>query len=99
MKKSRCNIVDYIKLVEIIPAQTRQTVADKLVDFVLTSKNEERMPPQLANNIIHYWQKDLLSSEAGLAALLEAATLLEPEKTVGALNELQLANVAGQIKP
>lgn len=90
--------MDYVKLVEMIPAQTRHTVVDKLADFVLTSKNDEKMPPQLANNIIDYWQKDLLSSEAGLASLLEAATLLEPEKTVGALNELQLTNVAGQIK-
>lgn len=91
--------MDYVKLVEMIPTQTRQTVADKLVDFVLTSKNDEKMPPHLASNIIHHWQKDLLSGEAGLAALLEAAALLEPEKTVGALNELQLTNVAGQIKP
>jgi hypothetical protein len=90
--------LDYIKLVGLIPAEVRQTLSEKLVDFILTSKNDEKMPSQLANNMLRDWQRDLLGSESGLAMLLEAAVLLEPEKVIGTLDELQLANVAAQIK-
>jgi len=90
--------VDYRKLVELIPVGQRDTVSDKLVDFILTSKNDEKMPNQLANTILHHWQHGALKSESGLTALLEAAVLLEPEKTINVFGELQMANVAEQIK-
>lgn len=90
--------MNYIELASLIPTEVRQRLSDKLVDFILTSKNDNKMPSRLANNIVHDWQRDLLQSESGLAKLLEAAVLLEPEKVIGTLNELQLANVAAQIK-
>lgn len=90
--------LNYIELASLIPTEVRQRLSDKLVDFILTSKNDNKMPSRLANNIVHDWQRDLLQSESGLAKLLEAAVLLEPEKVIGTLNELQLANVAAQIK-
>jgi hypothetical protein len=82
----------------MIPVGKREILSDKLVDFMLTSKNDEKMPSQLANTMLHYWQQDVLGSESGLTALLEAALLLEPDKTINAFNELQMANVAEQIK-
>lgn len=90
--------LNYIELASLIPTEVRQRLSDKLVDFILTSKNDNKMPSRLANNIVHDWQRDLLQSESGLAKLLEAAVLLEPEKVIGTLNELQLTNVAAQIK-
>jgi len=90
--------VDYRKIVELIPVPKWDELSDKLVDFILTSKNEEKMPNQLANSILHHWKYDILLTESGLIALLEAALLLEPEKTINAFNELQMANVAEQIK-
>jgi len=90
--------LDYAKLVEMIPVGKREILSDKLVDFILTSKNDEKMPSQLANTMLHYWQQDVLESESGLTSLLEAALLLEPDKTINAFNELQMANVAEQIK-
>lgn len=90
--------MDYRKLVELIPLAKRRTLSDKLVDFILTSKNDEKMPSQLANTMLHYWQQDVLEGESGLTALLEAALLLEPEKTVNAFTELEMANIAAQIK-
>jgi len=90
--------VDYRKLVEFIPVAKREMLSDKLVDFILTSKNDEKMPSQLANTILHHWQQDVLESESGLTALLEAALLLEPEKTLGAFTELEMAHIAEQIK-
>jgi len=90
--------VDYRKLVELIPIGKWGALSDKLVDFILTSKNDEKMSSQLANTILHHWQQSVLKSETGLAALLEAALLLEPEKTINAFGELQMENVAEQIK-
>jgi len=90
--------MDYRKLVELIPIANREMLSNKLVDFILTSKNDEKMPSQLANTILHYWQQDVLKSESGLTALLEAALLLEPDKTVSAFGELQMTNIAEQIK-
>lgn len=90
--------MDYAKLVEMIAVGKWQMLSDKLVDFILTSKNDEKMPSQLANKILHYWQQDILKSEHGLAALLEAAMLLEPDKTINVFSELQMANIAEQIK-
>jgi len=89
--------MDYRKFVELIPVAKRETLSDKLVDFILTSKNDEKMPSQLANTVLHYCQQDVLESESGLAALLEAALLLEPEKTVNAFTDLEMANIAEQI--
>ena len=72
--------MDYHKLVESIPVEKRKTTADKLVGIILSSKNDYKMPSNLANTILHQWQQDLLTSELGLSALLKAAVLLEQEK-------------------
>ena len=86
------------RFVNMIPSSKRQIASNKLVDSILTSKNDEKMPNALANTILHYWQQNLLESEHGLTVLLEASVLLEPEKTVTALNELQLTDIAEGIR-
>jgi len=90
--------MDYRTLVSSIPVSKWDPLSSKLVDFILTSKNDEKMPSQLANTILHHWQNDTLVSEFGLAALLEAALLLEPDKTTGAFAEMELAHISEQIK-
>jgi hypothetical protein len=90
--------MDYRKLVEAIPVVKREPLSNKLMDLILSSKNDERMPTQLANTILHYWQNDILISESGLTALLEAAVLLEPDKTIEVFTQLELAGFAEQIK-
>jgi len=90
--------LDYRKLVETIPIAKREPLSNKLIDFVLSSKNDEKMPSQLANAILHHWQSDILMSESGLTALLEAAVLLEPDKTVEAFTQLELTGIAEQIR-
>jgi hypothetical protein len=90
--------MDYRKLASSIPVSKWETLSSKLVDFILTSKNDEKMPSQLANTILHHWQNGTLVSEFGLAALLEAALLLEPDKTTGAFAEMELAHISEQIK-
>lgn len=91
--------MSYQKIVKTIPAEKREKLSDKLVDLLLKSKKEDKMPSGLANTILNQWQLGSLTTEAGLAALLEAAVLLESEKTVEFLEqELQLADVAKALK-
>jgi len=90
--------MDYRKLVETIPVGKREPLLNRLVDLILTSKNDEKMPNRLANIILYNWQNDVLVSETGLTALLEATLLLEPEKTAEALTQLELTDFAEQIK-
>jgi hypothetical protein len=90
--------MNYLDLVELIPREKRKDAADKLVNIILSSKNNDKMPGDLANTILYRWQQNLLTSEAGLSALLNAAVLLEQEKTLIVLGELQLSEIADNIK-
>lgn len=85
-------------MVELIPAAKHEELSDKLADYILTSKNDEKMSSQLAKAILFHWQQDTLRSGSGLASLLEAAFLLEPEKTLNVFTELQMEGIAEQIK-
>jgi len=88
----------FLRLVNMIPGPKRHSLSEELVDVILTSKSDDKMPSALAHTLLHYWQRNLLESEPGLTALLEASVLLEPEKTVAAFNELQLTDVTEEIR-
>jgi len=89
----------YHKVVETIPLKKRKELSDKLIDAILVSKNEDKMPAGLANAILYHWQRGLLAGDADLAALLEAAVLLEPDKTMEILEgELQLMDAVKTVK-
>ena len=89
----------YQKIVKTIPIEKREKLSDKLLNFLLKSKKEDKMSSDLANIILNQWQQGPLTTEAGLAALLEAAVLLESEKTMEFLEqELQLVDVAKAVK-
>jgi len=91
--------VDYHKIVGIVPIEKREKLSAKLVDFLLTSKNADRVPSSLAKAILHQWQRGPLANEASLAVLLEAAVLVESEKTVKFLEEeLRLLDVVKAIR-
>jgi len=78
------------KIVKRIPTSLWSVASEKLVDLVLNSANGERMPSDLAKTILFYWQRDQLATEIGLQRLMEAAMILEPEKTIGVIDELGL---------
>ncbi len=92
------NHMDYRRLIETVPPGKKEALLNKLVDIMLSSRSDDRMPSRLANRILHEWQQDTLISEFGLTALLEAAILLDPAKTVEGLTALELADVAGLVK-
>ena len=90
--------MDYDGLVDLVDESQWQPLSDKLVDLILTTKNDEKMPSALARRFLHLWQQDRLVSKLGLAVLLEASMKLEPEKILSALSELNLGSLESKIK-
>jgi hypothetical protein len=91
--------VSYKKIVKMIPVEKREELSDKLLNYLLKSKKEKNMPSSLAKCFLSQWQTGSFDDETGLAVLLEATVLLEPEKTTEFLEqELQLAEVATALK-
>ena len=91
--------MSYKKIVEMIPVEKREELSDKLLNYLLKSKKEKKMPSSLAKCFLSQWQTGSFDDEVGLAVLLEATALLEPEKTTEFLEqELQLAEVAKAVK-
>jgi hypothetical protein len=90
--------VDYPKIVELVPAEKLGPLSDQLLNFILTTKNEAKMPTTLANTMLCKMQHGAIKSATGVAVLLEAAMLLEPEKTTAALGEMQLAKLVEALK-
>jgi len=85
-------------MIETVPSDKRGLLSEKLTDVLLSTKNDEKMPSELANAILYHWQRNLLLVEQGLATLLEAASLLEPEKTTKVLTELSLTEIAERVE-
>jgi hypothetical protein len=91
--------VSYKKIVKMIPVEKREQLSDKLLNYLLKAKKEKKMPSSLAKCFLSQWQTGGFDDEVGLAVLLEATALLEPEKTTEFLEqELQLAEVAKALK-
>ena len=89
----------YQKIVKNIPTEKREKLSDKLIGLLLKTKKEDKMPASLANTLLNQWQLGPLTTEAGLATLLEAAVLLESEKTMEFLEqELQLLDIVKAVK-
>jgi hypothetical protein len=89
----------YEEAVEKIPMKKREKLSAKLIDLILKSKNVDKMPSSLAKTILHRWQLGPLTNKTGLMAVLEAAVVLESEKTMDLLEEeLQLMDVVKAIK-
>jgi hypothetical protein len=90
-------IMDYPKIVEMIPAEKWGTLSDQLIGVILNSKNDERMPNALANTMLLHMKNQTTNTKDGVTVLLQAAVLLDAEKTVTALGNLKLLNIAEQI--
>ncbi len=90
--------MDYDGLVDLVDEPQWQPLSDKLVDLILTTKNDEKMPSALARRFLHLWHQDRLLSKQGLAVLLEAGVRLEPEKILSTLSELNLGILESKIR-
>jgi hypothetical protein len=91
--------VSYKKIVKMIPVEKRGTLSDKLLNYLLKTKNEAEMPGSMANCFLSQWQTGTFDDEVGLAVLLEATATVELEKTATFLEQdLQLADVAKAVR-
>jgi len=91
--------VIYKNIVKSIPVEKREALSNKLLNYLLKSKNEGKMTSNVANCFLSQWRTGSFDDEVGLAVLLEATALVELEKTVDFLEkDLQLINVAKAIK-
>ena len=79
--------------VENIPTSLRGDLSRRLVDIVLGSQDKNAVPTELAKKIIYLWRQDQLASPTGIAALLEAAIMVDAEAAYSTLDELGLQEV------
>jgi hypothetical protein len=89
--------MDYQKIVETIPTEKWNPLSEQLIGVILGSKNDEKMPNALANAILMNMKNGKSATKEGLPILLEAAVLVDCEKTVAALSEMKLLMIAEQI--
>jgi hypothetical protein len=89
--------MDYLKIVEMIPTEKWGTLSEQLIGVILGSKNDEKMPNGLANAILMNMKTGKSATKEGITILLEAAVLVDCEKTVAALGDLQMLKIAEQI--
>ena len=91
--------MSYKKIVEMIPVEKREKLSDKLLNYLLKAKKENKMPSSLAKCFLSQWQTGGFDDVTGLAVLLEATVTVEPEKTIEFVEtEMQLAEVAKALK-
>jgi hypothetical protein len=91
--------MSYQKIVKMIPVEKRGEISDKLLNYVLKSKKESKLPSSMAKCFLSQWQTNTFDDEVGLEVLLEIASILELEKTAEFLEqECQLAEVAKSLK-
>lgn len=86
-------------VVRKIPSAIRDDLVERLVDLFLNSPKGDKMPSGLAKNILFYWQRDMLTSDVGLASLIEAALVMEPEEAAKLLEvEFNLKEAAEEFR-
>ncbi len=91
--------MSYKKIVEMIPVEKRGELSDKLLNYLLKAKKENKMPSSLAKCFLSQWQTGDFNDAVGLAILLEATATVEPEKTIEYVEkEMQLPKVAKALK-
>jgi hypothetical protein len=88
--------MDYLKLVEMIPAEKRAPLSSQLIGVILNSKNDT-MPNTLANAMLLKMKEGKANTKEGIAVILQASVTLDAEKTVTALGDMQLLKIAEQI--
>jgi hypothetical protein len=89
-------MMDYAKLVEMVPKEQWGPLSERLIGVILGAKND-KIPNSVANTILMDIKTGNTSSKKGLANLLEVAVFLDVENTILALGELKLLNLVSEI--
>ena len=85
-------------LVRMIPVSLYGTISKRLIEIVLETEKTGSIPTSLAKSILYLWQRDQLENETGIEKLLEAAMLVEPDKTVAFFQEVGLQDLVITLK-
>jgi hypothetical protein len=89
----------YRKIVKLIPVEKRGIISEKLLNYVLKSKKENKLPNSMAKCFLAQWQAGSCDDETGLSVLLEMAAYLALDKAAVFLEqECQLAEAAKAFK-
>jgi hypothetical protein len=86
------------EIVRLIPVSLREIVSNEFIKIVINSPNSHRIPSSLVRSLLYYWQRDNLSTEVGLAKLIEAALIVEYNKAIKILIDLGLNEAIRLIK-
>jgi len=86
------------EIVKLIPISLREIVSNEFIKIVINSSNSHKIPPSLARSLLYYWQRDNLSTEIGLAKLIEAALIVEYDKAIKILTDLGLNEAIRLVK-
>jgi len=86
------------EVVKLIPVGLREIVSDEFIKIVTNSSNSYKIPPSLARSLLYYWQRDNLSTEIGLAKLIEVALIVEYDKAIKILTDLGLNDAIRLVK-
>lgn len=73
-------------------------VSKRLIEIVLETEKTDKVPTPLARSILYLWQRDQLENEVGIQKLLEAAMMVEPEKTLALFQEIGAQEVVISLK-
>ena len=72
--------MSYNKIVEMIPVEKRGKLSNKLLNYLLKAKKENKMPSSLAKCFLNQWQTGSFDDDVGLAVLLEATVTVAPDR-------------------
>lgn len=85
-------------VVEGIPKSLHADLYKKLVSIVLSTRDRDAIPTELAKKIIYLWRQDQLASKTGITAMLEAAVMADSGATYQLLDELGLQKIVVALK-
>ena len=88
----------FVDLAKEIDPLKRVKLSDSLLDVILDSGSPDKLTAELARSLVDAARRDELASDTGLAILLEAGNLIEPEKAPATLEAQGFAELAGELR-
>jgi len=82
---------------EIVPENLLVQVSMCVLDSILVSKKGDKMPPELAKELLRIWKQDKLASREGLRLLFTAALSIDVEETKRYLSSAGFTTIAERL--
>jgi hypothetical protein len=88
--------MEFESLIKGLSQKSKEEILEGLIDIILKSSNQ--LSSNLAKSFLYKFQKDELTSDEGLAQLLEISNALEHEKTLDFLSKKGLQEIVSALK-